>query len=162
MGIIKVLEKIEKTMIVILFSMMVLCVFFQVVNRNIVQASVSWFEEVSRYCMVYMTILGAELGLRDGSQLAIDAFKNSFSPCIKKTCDFLSRLAIIVFSAFVLVNSLQLSTMYITSKQVTTALHMPMIIPFSAIPIGMLIITVTQSIELVYYVVGLRRKSKEV
>ena len=54
MRIIHVIEKIEQILISVLFSIMVLAVFSQVVNRNLLKLEISWFEEVARCCMVYV------------------------------------------------------------------------------------------------------------
>ena len=55
------------------FMVMVAASFAQVVNRNIFKLPISWFDEASVYCMVYMVLLGTEVGLRDGTQVAVTA-----------------------------------------------------------------------------------------
>ena len=150
MKLIGIIEKVEKVLMAILFTIMVVCVFAQVLNRNLIQAGVSWFEELSRYCMVYMTILGAEIGLRDGTQLAIDAFKNGMSAKVQKALNYLSNIIIVVFSGVVFVNSIGLFEMFISSAQKTTALKISTAVPFSAVPVGMFLICLTQIITLAY------------
>ena len=65
------LQTLEKWIIVIAFAIMVLACFIQVVNRNVFRIPVSGFEEAAKYSMVYMVLLGTELGLRDGTQISI-------------------------------------------------------------------------------------------
>lgn len=48
------------------FVIMVVCYFISVVNRNFIKGSMPWTEELALYCMVYMALIGTELGLRDG------------------------------------------------------------------------------------------------
>ena len=51
------------------FVIMVVCYFISVVNRNFIKGSMPWTEELALYCMVYMALIGTELGLRDGTQV---------------------------------------------------------------------------------------------
>ena len=67
------LQKVEDIILVITFTVMVLASFGQVLNRNIFHLGIAWFEELARYCMVYMALLATEIGLRDHTQLAITA-----------------------------------------------------------------------------------------
>lgn len=83
-GIGKKLQKIEDAIMVITFSIMVIVCFAQVVNRNIFQIPFSGFEEMSKYCMVYMVLLGTELGLRDGTQIAVTAVVDGMKGIMKK------------------------------------------------------------------------------
>ena len=65
------LQKIEDFILFLTFVIMILGAFAQVLNRNIFKLGISWLEEISRYCMVYMALLATEAGLRDGSQISL-------------------------------------------------------------------------------------------
>ena len=58
---------------VVTFVAMVIAYFISVVNRNFIKASMPWTEEVAMYSMIYMALLGTEVGLRDGTQVAVTA-----------------------------------------------------------------------------------------
>ena len=49
------LVKLENAIIAVCFIVMTIAAFAQVVNRNLIGAGISWFDELARYCMVYMT-----------------------------------------------------------------------------------------------------------
>ena len=53
-------QKIEDIILVATFVVMVLAAFGQVLNRNIFHAGIAWFEELARYCMIYMALLATE------------------------------------------------------------------------------------------------------
>ena len=57
------------------FVIMVVCYFISVVNRNFIKGSMPWTEELALYCMVYMALIGTELGLRDGTQVSVTALQ---------------------------------------------------------------------------------------
>ena len=56
------LQKAEDGIMIGTFAVMVLASFAQVLNRNIFHLGISWFEELARYCMVYMALIAAEAG----------------------------------------------------------------------------------------------------
>ena len=70
------LQKAEDVIIVLTFVVMTLSAFLQVCNRNITKIPVTGFEELSKYCMIYMVLLGTEMGLRDGTQIAVTALQD--------------------------------------------------------------------------------------
>lgn len=67
------LTNVEKGIVILTFSLMVICSFLQVINRNFFKLPIGWFDEASTYCMIYMALIGTELGLRDGTKIAVTA-----------------------------------------------------------------------------------------
>lgn len=65
--------KVEYAIMIVAFVAMVTAYFVAVVNRNFIKASMPWTEEVAMYSMIYMALLGTEVGLRDGTQVAVTA-----------------------------------------------------------------------------------------
>lgn len=65
--------KVEYAIMIVAFVAMVAAYFVAVVNRNFIKASMPWAEEVAMYSMIYMALLGTEVGLRDGTQVAVTA-----------------------------------------------------------------------------------------
>ena len=63
--------KVEYAIMIVAFVAMVTAYFVAVVNRNFIKASMPWTEEVAMYSMIYMALLGTEVGLRDGTQVAV-------------------------------------------------------------------------------------------
>ena len=86
------LQKVENYIIVVSFAFMVFCSFAQVVNRNFFQLPIAWFDEAATYCMIYMTLLGTEIGLRDGSQIAVTALVNKFKGVSKLFIQIISKI----------------------------------------------------------------------
>lgn len=56
---------VEYAVMVIAFVIMVVSYFISVLNRNVIKASMPWTEELATYSMVYLALLGMEVGLRD-------------------------------------------------------------------------------------------------
>ena len=85
------------------FVIMVVCYFVSVVNRNFIKGSMPWTEELALYCMVYMALIGTELGLRDGTQVSVTALTEKLKgTMVGKIVNFIAKVALIVFSCTML------------------------------------------------------------
>ena len=142
------LQKVEDIILVITFTVMVLASFGQVLNRNIFHLGIAWFEELARYCMVYMALLATEIGLRDHTQLAITAVTDRMKGIVSRIVRIAAKL-VAVFSGVCLVSSLTILQTQIASGQVSPGLRLPMYIPYFALTLSFGIITVVQGAMLV-------------
>ena len=145
----KTLNKCENGIIALCFIVMSLAAFAQVVNRNLIGASISWFDELARYCMVYMTLLATEAGLRDGSQISVSAVIDKCSPAARRILQLIVKLIVIGFSIMIFVTSLTIVQTQINSGQVSAGLGIPMVIPYLALPISFGAIVVVQILSLI-------------
>lgn len=148
------LQKIENFIMIITFIIMVLASFGQVLNRNFFKLPIAWFEELAVYCMIYMALLGTEIGLRDGSQASITAFTSKLKGNTKKIVDIIARLAVIVFSSAMFYNAVGMVQKQIQTGQTSPALKIPMTIPYFALPLSFGIITLVQAVTLIYIITG--------
>lgn len=144
-------QKMEEIALVITFSVMVVASFIQVLNRNIFQIPVIGLEEISKYSMVYMVLLGTELGLRDGTQISIDSVVDSLKGNLRKTVKVISKMILIIFSALMFIESVKLVNQQITTQQISPGLQIPMSIPYAALVISFGLITIVQSAILIKY-----------
>lgn len=142
------IQKLEEYIIVFSFAAMVLASFSQVVNRNFIGAGVSWFEELSRYAMVYMALLATELGLRDGTQVSVTAFTDACSPAVRFVLSVISKLVVIGFAGIVCFTSFQLLEKQIMFDARSAGLNIPMFIPYFALPLSFALIVIVQSARL--------------
>ena len=138
------LQKVENFILASSFVVMTLSAFLQVVNRNLIGAGISWFEELARYCMVYMALLGTEVGLRDGTQIAITAVVDKFKGRGRKIVAIFGKLVVVAFSATVFIHSWNPIMKQIRFGQLSPGLEIPMWIPYAALPLSFGIITVVQ------------------
>ncbi|MBR8749500.1 hypothetical protein IX317_001174 [Fusobacterium sp. DD29] len=145
----RTLQKTENFIMVISFSIMVLACFIQVVNRNIFKIPVSGFEEAAKYSMIYMVLLGTELGLRDGTQIAVTGAVDKLKGKTRKIVVIISKLLVIGFSSAIFYQSILLVQQQIRSGQKSPGLQIPMTIPYFALVLSFGIITIVQLINLI-------------
>ena len=155
------LQNVDDSILVVAFVIMVLASFSQVVNRNLVHAGISWFEELSRYCMVYMALLAAEAGLRDGTQISITAITDRMKGTFGKIVRIAAKAIVVVCSAVIGFTSLSVLQTQIMSGQRSPGLGVPMVVPYFAFPFSFAIITVIQIVILVRMILDLVHPKKE-
>ncbi|MGJ0961385.1 TRAP transporter small permease [Faecalicoccus pleomorphus] len=160
--ILKSLTSIENFIMVVTFSIMVVCSFAQVINRNFFKLPIPWFEEASIYCMIYMALIGTEVGLRDGTQIAVTAVLDKLHGAFKGIVMIFSKVVVLIFSSSVLISAIHLVSKQVQTGQTSSALHLPMSIPYAALVISFAMIVLVQiafTVELVITLI--REKGKE-
>ncbi len=76
----KWLLRANRWVLVALMAAMAVLVFANVVSRYLLNYSLIWVEELTRYLMVWVGFLGAGLVLRLGAHIAVDAFQDLIPP----------------------------------------------------------------------------------
>lgn len=67
-------ENVQTGMTVLCLVIMSLSSLLQVINRNILKLPISWTEELSRYSMIWMTMIGTGISVRKGMQMSLDVW----------------------------------------------------------------------------------------
>lgn len=154
MKILRKFQKIEDIIMVITFIIMVISSFAQVINRNIFKIPISGFEEAAKYSMVYMVLLGTEMGLRDGTQISVTAIVDILKGKTKKIVMIISKLIVVLAAASLFYYSIGLVKKQIISGQVSPGLQIPMSIPYFSLVLSFGIITLVQGITLIMMIIG--------
>ncbi len=147
-------QKVEDMIMVVTFVIMVVSCFAQVVNRNIFKVPVSGFEEAAKYSMVYMVLLGTEMGLRDGTQISVTAVVDMLKGPAKKIVMIISKGIVVLVSAALFYQSIGLVQRQIISGQTSPGLQIPMSIPYFALVLSFGIITLVQGVTLMMMILG--------
>ena len=132
------------------FVIMVVCYFISVVNRNFIKGSMPWTEELALYCMVYMALIGTELGLRDGTQVSVTALTEKLKgTMVGKVINFIAKVALIVFSCTMLRYSVALVAKQMSAGQTTPVMKVPMYVIYISLVISFALIVINQILMLV-------------
>ena len=114
---------------IILSILMAAGVFYRYVLNN----SIYWAGEVSRYLLVYITFLGATIAYKRGAHVGIDIIVERLSKKVKVFFHYLITLTFIIFWLIILIKSFKLYPLYILQK--TATLEIPYAIPFTSLPL---------------------------
>lgn len=118
----------------VLFSILTIAVFFQVVSRYIFRSPFPWPEELARLMFVWLSLLGAAIGLKYSSHFKIDYFINFFPKKIKAILEIL----IDIFLLFLVIywGWIGNKTLNTASNQLYAALRISMVWLYLAIPVS--------------------------
>lgn len=155
------LQKMEDVIIVITFIVMTLSAFLQVCNRNITKIPVTGFEELSKYCMIYMVLLGTEMGLRDGTQIAVTALQDKLKGRLRLIILILIKAVLILFAAVMFYQSIALCEIQLRSGQTSPGLGVPMVVPYFALLLSFGIITIVQTVGVIQMLIAFVKGNTE-
>lgn len=138
----KTIDKILANFLVIIMAIMVINVLWQVASRFILGSPSSFTDELARYLMIWIGILGAAYVSGRNMHVAIDVLPTRSSPKTQKKLLFIVRILIILFCVIALVigGSRLVYITYVLGQN-SPALQVPLALVYMVIPIsGLLII----------------------
>ncbi len=136
------IDKIIASFLSIIMAVMVLNVLWQVFTRFILNNPSSFTDELARYLMIWVGVLGAAYVAGKNMHVAIDVISNKMTPKNQQKLNVFVHSIVILFSLLVLVIG-GLRLVYITAvlNQNSPALHIPLAVVYAVIPLsGLLII----------------------
>ena len=151
--------KVEYAIMIIAFIAMVAAYFVAVINRNFIKASMPWTEEVAMYSMIYMALLGTEVGLRDGTQVAVTAIIEKLHGVTKKVVSIVEQIVLEVFTAVMLKAGTALFLKQIQTGQTTPVLKIPMSAMYFSLVLTFGLILLIQTVILVEKIMDLKNYS---
>ena len=127
----KLIVKLLEWTLILVFGMMVVLVFGNVVLRYGFNYGIIFSEEVSRFLFVWMVFLGSVLMLRDNGHLGVHTLTKKLSLSGKKFCKFFSDFLTLCCCILLTVGGWKV-----------VLLNMPNIAPVSGLPLGVVFVAV--------------------
>lgn len=113
---------------------MVVVVFLQVIFRFVLHSSLPWSEELARYLMVWISFLGASIGVKRKSHIGVEFLVSLLPPRWKKRAAlFVSAVSCVFFGYLVVYGERILQTV---GSQLSPAMEVSMAIPYGSILTG--------------------------
>ena len=128
--------KAEEAFLVLTLVAMVVLIFGQVVGRYVFSNAPSWTEEMARYIHIFQVWIGASYAVKLREHIRVEAFITRFQGVTRKILETISHAIWFGIALFLAYFGTQLVMASIANGQVTPAMQMPMWIPFLAIPLG--------------------------
>ena len=122
-------EQFEKWFLIASLIVMVLVTFMQIVLRWFNAATV-WAEEFSRYVMLYQVWVGASYAVHEDAHIRITALIGKLSVGRRRGMD------LVVLTLWLTVEGCVLVGKIAAMGQVSSAMRIPMTIPYASVPIG--------------------------
>ncbi len=128
------LVRVNRWALVALMAAMAVLVFANVVSRYLLNYSIIWVEELTRYMMVWVGFLGAGIVLRLGGHIGVDAFQDALPQRAAQALRALIVAALAV--TFAAMAWLGVRYVYFAWDQETAVLEWNTGYVYLAIPIG--------------------------
>lgn len=137
-----ILDKILETVVVLLMGGIVLTIVWQVVSRYIFNSPSEFTDELSRYLLIWVGILGAAYVTGTRGHIAIDFFMDKFFSSRKKQNDYFIQASILAFAiAVLIIGGIRLVYITLTLGQISASLQIPLGYVYMVLPLGGFIIS---------------------
>jgi len=145
---ISILDAFIEKLLMLLMLCIVLSVTWQVLSRYLLQSPSSVSEEIARFLLIWISLIGAVYCYRTKAHLGLNILTNKMLAKQQKIAAIFSHLMVFVFSGLVLVlGGVHLVELSFQPIQISPALGLPMGFIYSVLPISGLLLCFYSMIE---------------
>lgn len=131
------IDLVLKWMLVVIMASMTINVLWQVFSRFILQNPSSFTEELARYMLIWLGILGAAYVAGQKMHLAIDLLPTKLTGKSKAYLEIFINIVIFIFAVTVLViGGIRLVGITLMLNQISAAMQIPLGYIYSVLPIS--------------------------
>ena len=137
------LNTVLEPFLLVLLTSLVLVVLWQVFSRYVLQSPSTSTDEIARFQLIWLALIGAAWVVGQKAHLAIDILPDKFMSRGDMRLHRLLYLLIFIFAFVVMIiGGLNLVQVTLTLKQYSTALQIPMGYIYLAIPLSGLLMSI--------------------
>lgn len=139
----------------VVMGSLVLCVLWQVASRYLLTQPSPWTEELARFLLIWISLLGAAYLTGHRGHIAIDMLSSRLDPVRARRLEMLVQVVILFFATSVLlIGGLNLIHITLTLGQVSPSLGIPVGYVYVAIPASGVLIIMYSLLHLARLVLG--------
>ena len=116
--------KLLELLVVACMVAMVIMVFGNVVLRYGFNSGITVSDEMSRYCFIWLTYIGAMVAMRDGAHLGVDTLIRKLSLNGKKVCFVISQLLMLFCNVLFLMGTWKMHELQVTNVSPVVGISM--------------------------------------
>jgi C4-dicarboxylate transporter, DctQ subunit len=132
----------EKKLAIILMFAMAVIVAAAVVFRYLFKEPIFWAGEVSIFLLIYITFIGGSLGLKYKTQASVTLITDLLPQKVNKFVAIIAHIFMLLFMAMLLFYCFKWISSPSVGIQRSSAILLPMIIPYAILPVGLLFATI--------------------
>ena len=144
----RILEKVAEVGLVVFTAVIAVTIPFAVFSRYVLKNIPIWTDELSLFSLAWATMLGAAAGLKRGYQIGIRSLIEKSPPKLGRAIELAAYFFTIAFlSVMTYFGTVQT---LVNMRQSSPAMHVPMAVPYMALPVGfalMLLFTLEETLE---------------
>ena len=146
-------DYLEETICIILMSVMTIIIFIQVIMRYVMHNSLSWSEELARYCFIWLIYIGVAYGCKLMKHIKIDAALKLFPEKVRPYITIVGELLVLAFAAYIVVTGVELTYKQWLFGKASPALGGPLQYINAAPVVGFGLVVIRQ-IQTIWYLAG--------
>ncbi len=143
-------EKLEMYICIVLMSCLTIVLGIQVFMRYVMQASLSWSEELARYMFVWLVYIGISYGSKVMRHIKIDAGLYLFPKNWRRKVVIIGDIIFLLFALGVVYYSWGLVDRQMRIGQLSPAMQFPMWIVYAAPCVGFALTSIRQVQTIIY------------
>jgi C4-dicarboxylate transporter DctQ subunit len=152
--VIRVWDKTEEVLIVILIGLASYLTFQEVILRYVFNTGWSGSYEITVMSLIWCTFIGASLGVKENIHIGVDVLVVKFGPKTQRIIITVSIALCLLFGIIVAVKGFEFSKFISSRHLLSRDLRIPMEIGYLAIPVGGVLISLRFVERLVYVLKG--------
>jgi len=139
--VVRILDVVLKNVLIGLMVALVAAVSWQVISRYVFASPSSWTEEVARFLMIWIGLLGAAYAFRTRAHLGLDLLPKKLTGRSAETLRLFTLVVVVLFSVTVLIiGGGKLVALTWELRQYSAVLGLPIAFVYSVIPTAGLLI----------------------
>ncbi|SFO89642.1 TRAP transporter small permease [Salibacterium halotolerans] len=142
-------ESIEEWLLTLFLSIAVASISVQIFMRFFLNSSLSWSEELARYCFIWLIYIAIAYGAKKARHITFDTLYDSLPDKGKKIMDVVAQILFGLFACLMVYYGLSVMQTILSYGQTSPALGINMALVYSAVPVGMFL-TVIRLIQNLY------------
>jgi TRAP-type C4-dicarboxylate transport system permease small subunit len=123
-----------KGLILLFMAGISVVIIAQVFSRYVLQNSISWSEELARYLMIWMALVGASVAFRHGAHVGINLLVDRLSKRIRPWAFLLAKAVIATFLLVLIREGVALGAFFASQK--SPAMEISMLWAYSGFFVG--------------------------
>jgi C4-dicarboxylate transporter DctQ subunit len=152
--IIRIWDKTEEILVVVLIGIASYLTFQEVILRYVFNTGWSGSYEITVMALIWCTFIGASLGVKENIHIGVDVLVAKFGPRTQRILIIVSIALCLLFGIIVAVKGFEFSKFISSRRLLSRDLRIPMEIGYLAIPVGGVLISLRFVERLVYILKG--------
>lgn len=134
----RVLTTAENVLAAVPFAVVAVVAFVNVISRYFLNASLAFTSELTVNLAVWMVMMGAVIGLREGAHLGFSALHEKVTGLVRQAMTVVITVAILTFLAVLLYFGVDMALGQLDSGRATPSIRVPQWLFTAALPAGAL------------------------
>lgn len=118
----------------IMIMIQVVCVTIVVIGRYVFNVTPPWGEELTLFCLVWMSMIGMSLPIRDNTHLHITMFDNVFPKRVLSFLDKMADVIVVLFSIVIIVAGIGMTKQ--SARQILHGMRISKAYLYAAVPVS--------------------------